>query len=181
MYIVQWILGAILILSSLGVILAPKPVHSALSFLLSLLTLATIYLQLSAQFIAIMQILVYAGAILVIFMFVIVLFQDAHQQISKYEPQSIRPFLIASAIAFVIAFIFLATQLTGISTNKQLPGNFGTVQALGKALYLDYFFPFEAVTLLFLVAIVGALYIAKKPSKITTETQRHREIHRDGG
>ena len=70
--LVQWFVCSLLIISSLGVILLPKPVHASLSFLLSLLLLAALYLELSAHFIAVLQVFVYAGAILVIFMFVII-------------------------------------------------------------------------------------------------------------
>jgi NADH-quinone oxidoreductase subunit J len=159
----QWILGVILVLSSLGVILVRKPVHACLSFLLTLLTLATLYLQLSAEFIAVIQILVYAGAILVIFMFVIVLFQDAHQKIEEEQPKSSKILLSIAGIAFALALVFLAKQLIGlVSISEELPVDFGTVQAIGKALYVDFFFPFEAIVMVFLVAIVGALYIGKK-------------------
>lgn len=159
----QWILGALLILSSVGVLLSRKPIYASLSFLLSLLVLATIYLELSAQFIAAMQILVYAGAILVIFVFVVVLFQDAHQDIEQHEPKS-QPLLLALAIAsFLVTLLFLVPHfMDPMPLKSTLPKDFGLVQGLGQALYLDFFFPFEAVVLLFLVAIVGALYIAKK-------------------
>src|ERR1700722_5601894 len=96
--IVQWILGSLLIFSSLGVILAKKPVHSCLAFLLTLFITAVLFLFMSAQFIAIMQILVYAGAILFIFMYAIVLFQDADQQIDKFQAKSSRMLLIVSAL-----------------------------------------------------------------------------------
>jgi len=161
--IAQWIIGFILVLSSLGVIVSKKPVHSSLSFLLTLLALACLYLQLSASFIAIMQILVYAGAILVIFMFVVVLFQDAYLKIEKTLPKSNRLFLIATTLAFVIGVGFLGRSLFGLSSPETtLTAGYGSVQALGHALYLDFFFPFEAVILIFLVAIVGALYIGRK-------------------
>lgn len=159
----QWILGFFLILSSLGILLLPKPVHASLSFLVTLLALAGLFLQLSAQFIAVMQILVYAGAILVIFMFVIVLFQDAYAQIARYEAQSTRLLLIAAACAFIIALLFLGSRLIHLPpSNKQLPVGFGYVETLGTALYLDFFFPFEAVIFIFLIALVGALYIGKR-------------------
>lgn len=161
--VVQWMLGIVLILSSLGVVLFRKPVHSSLAFLLTLLTLATLYLQLSAQFIAVMQVLVYGGAILVLFMFVIVLFQDAYQQISQVEGQSMPLFLFSSAAAFILALIFFGWKFAGLSQSvKNLPEGYGSAEALGKALYVDFFFPFEAVTLLFLIAAIGTLYIAKK-------------------
>lgn len=159
----QWILGIILVLSSLGVILVRKPVHACLCFLLTLLALAALYLQLSADFIAVMQVLVYAGAILVIFMIVIVLFQDAHQQISRFPAQSSPILLFCGAAAFVLGLLVLGRRLTGLNASVDaLPVGFGSAQTLGQALYVDFFFPFEAVILLFLIALIGSLYIAKK-------------------
>lgn len=160
---VNGILGFILILSSLGVIVLRKPVHASLSFLLTLLMLAVFYLQLSAQFISVMQVLVYAGAILVIFMFVIVLFQDAYKQIALHEPKSSPLLLFIAGGLFLGILIFLGTQFIQLPpVTAAVPEGFGTVQSLGQALYVDFFFPFEAVTLLFLVAVVGALYIGRK-------------------
>jgi NADH-quinone oxidoreductase subunit J len=159
----QWIFGVILILAAIGVVLLRKPIYASLSFLLSLLMIAGFYLQFSAEFIAVMQILVYAGAILVIFIFVIVLFQDAHQQLARFEPKSQPQFLAFAGIAFVLALGFFGAQLIHLNHfERPLPEGFGSAQSIGQALYLDFFFPFEAVILLFLVAIVGTLYIAKK-------------------
>lgn len=159
---IEAILGSVIILSSLGVILLKKPVHACLSFLLTLLTLATLYLELSAEFISVMQVLVYAGAILVIFMFVIVLFQDAYLKISENAAGSL-PFLIAlAATGFAAAILVFASQLTALSAGGALPQGYGSVESLGRILYIDFFFPFEAVILLFLVALVGAVYVAKK-------------------
>lgn len=161
--LIQWILGTLLIASSLGVITTKKPVHSSLYFLFALMMLALYYLQLSAELIAVMQILVYAGAILVIFMFVIVLFQDAHEQVERFSPKSKTALLLLSAGLFVVALLIIGKDLVGLRESKiPLPQGFGMVEPLGKALYLDFFFPFEAVTLLFLVAVVGALFIGKK-------------------
>jgi NADH-quinone oxidoreductase subunit J len=159
----QSLISAALILSSIGVISVRKPIHASLFFLLTLLMLAALYLQLSAQFIATMQILVYAGAILVLFVFVMVLFQDAHKQLSELQPQS-SPTLLWSAASFFSLMLILFGKLLIDHTpmTKNLPENFGTVQTLGKALYIDFFFPFEAASILFLVAVVGALYIGKK-------------------
>lgn len=169
----QWILGVILIMSSLGVILAPKPVQASLSFLLTLLTLAALYLQLSAEFIAVMQVLVYAGAILVIFMFVIILFQDAHQQLARFQSRSTPALLLIAASAFILLLAFYAIQLFGLSpAQAETFTGFGTVESLGKALYIDFFFPFEAVILVFLVAVIGALYIGKKEKTIRVSPEK---------
>lgn len=159
----EWILGSILILSSFGVILTKKPVHSCLYFLLTLLTLATIYLQLSAEFVGVMQILVYAGAILVIFMFVMVLFQDAHDKILKIKPKSAPVLLAFGGILFLLSLLLFGKDLLHLPSEVRTPSSgFGTVESLGKALYVDFFFPFEALLLLFLIASIGALYIGKK-------------------
>ena len=159
----QLILGLMLILSSIGVIALKNPVHASLSFLMTLLVLATIYLQLNAQFISIMQILVYAGAILVLFMFVIILFQDAHKQLLRFVPQSNKTLISIACLLISLTLclsLFSFYDLTAAPFH--LKEGYGTVQSLGKALYTDFFFPFEAVTLLFLVASVGSLYIGKK-------------------
>lgn len=163
--LILWILGAILILSSLGVILLHKPVHASLSFLLTLLMLATLYLQLSASFIAVMQILVYAGAILVLFMFVIILFQDAHEQLDQFKPQSNAILLWTTSSLFLFILAAIGSQFLPLNPIKSdLPETYGSVQNLGRDLYIDFFFPFEAIVLLFLIAVVGSLYIAKKRS-----------------
>lgn len=159
----ELVLSAFLLLSALGVILVRKPVHACLSFLASLLLLAIWFLQESAHFIAIMQILVYAGAILVIFMFVIILFQDAYLQISRLKASSTPLLLEFAGLSFVLLFIYFGIQLIElIKGPSSLPEGFGTVQALGKAIYTDYFFPFEAVIPLFLVAVIGAFTIGRK-------------------
>jgi len=159
----QWFLGFLLVFSSIGVLLARKPVHASLSFLLTLMSLAGLYLQLDAQFIAVMQVLVYAGAILVIFMFVIILFQDAYHKIDLLESQSSRPLLIFSVVSFLFTLGLLGNALRYLTPSQRtVPKDFGMVESLGKALYVDFFFPFEAVILLFLVALIGALYIAKR-------------------
>jgi NADH-quinone oxidoreductase subunit J len=161
--IAQWILGIVIVMASLGTILSKKPVHSSIFFLLTLFTLAVFYLQLAAQFIAVMQVLVYAGAILVIFMFVMVLFQDSYQQIHLFPPKSSPQLLFAAAGCFLVTIFLLGKSLIDfVPINPKLPTDFGTTQHLGQVLYIDFFFPFEAVILLFLVAVVGSLYIAKK-------------------
>lgn len=162
----QWIISFILILASIGVITVRKPIHSSLCFLLTLLMLAALYLELSAPFIAVMQVIVYAGAILVIFVFVIVIFQDAHAQINQFKPQSSSFLISFAACTFALALAWLGYRFYGVSqTQESLPANYGTVQTLGHALYVDYFFPFEAIVLLFLVAVIGSLYIGKKELK----------------
>lgn len=160
--LVDAVLGGLLILSSLGTILFRQPVHACLSFLLSLLLLSAIYVSLSAEFIGVMQVLIYAGAILVLFMFVIVLFQDAHSELHKYLPKSSKALAITAAAIFTTSMLLFEWQIKDVETTKPLKENYGTVQSLGNDLYDDFFFPFEAMLPLFLVAIVGSVYIARR-------------------
>lgn len=159
----HYFLAALLILFAIGVITIKKPVYSALCFLATLLILSAYYLELSAEFIAAMQILVYAGAILVVFMFVMILFQDAYQKISHVPGKSSSALLSMAGASFIGALGFIAHKLLGLQDgNATLPNDFGTAQSLGRSLYIDFFFPFEAVVVIFLIACVGALYIGKK-------------------
>jgi NADH-quinone oxidoreductase subunit J len=160
---VQIVLGTLLMASSLGTVLAKKPIHATLSFLCSLIVLAAMYLQLSAEFIAVMQVLVYAGAILVLFMFVIVLFQDAHDDVYRHRAKSSIYLIYAAIAALGACLLYVGFDLAraAMSTESIQP-EFGSVKAIGQDLYLNFFFPFEAVILLFLIAAVGALYVGKK-------------------
>jgi len=159
----EWLLGVFLIGSALGVILAKNPILSLLSFLFSLFVLAVTYFQLAAQFIAVMQILVYGGAILVIFCFVMILFQDAEKEIRKVKEKSRGPFLLFAGLAFFLALFFLAQNVGGLKPlSRNLPEDFGMAEGVGRAIYIDFFFPFEAVIVLFLVALIGAFYMGKK-------------------
>lgn len=161
--LIEYILGFVLLSSAIGVLLLRQPVHACLSFLLTLFSLSGLYFELSSQFVGVMQILVYAGAILVLFMFVIVLFQDAHQNIASLPAQTPRLFADVSALLFLATLMYLGKNLMHVTMEKkEVDAGYGSVESLGKALYIDYFFPFEAVILLFLVAVVGAIYIAKK-------------------
>jgi NADH-quinone oxidoreductase subunit J len=163
---IEWILACVLIASAFGTILLRQPVHACLSFLLTLLSLATFYVQLSAPFIGVMQILVYAGAIMVIFMFVIVLFQDAHAKIHLLKELSAPLLIYVALAATVIALGFLGNAFIGFEPAlRPLPKGYGTVQSLGQVIYTDFFFPFEAIIVLFLVAVMGALYIARREKR----------------
>ncbi|CRX38951.1 NADH-quinone oxidoreductase subunit J [Estrella lausannensis] len=161
--ILEAFLGLILIFSSLGVILAKKPVYSCLFFLLTLLTLATLYIELFTEFIGLLQVLVYGGAILVLFMFVIVLFQDAHEQIVNLPAMSSYPLLFMGGISLIGAFSYFCYRIFGFENpREEVREGFGSIHSIGKTLYLDYFFPFEVASLMILVALIGALYIGRK-------------------
>ncbi|MFV0339593.1 MAG: NADH-quinone oxidoreductase subunit J [Parachlamydiaceae bacterium] len=162
--ILDGILGVLLLISALGTVFLKQPVHSCLSFLVSLLALSAIYVTLSAEFIGVMQVLIYAGAILVLFMFVIVLFQDAHHEVYRFLPRSPKLLMLTALIAFGLALLFFEWEVRDVQTKDGLTAGYGRVESLGRDLYLQYFFPFEAMLPLFLAAIVGSVYIARRRS-----------------
>lgn len=162
----QWFFGAILLLASLGVITTRTPVYASLSFLLAVLSMSALFFQLQAEVIGMMQLLVYGGATMVVFMFIIVLFQDAHKHINDFLPQSYPLLLCSACVAFVAMVFVLCNALKGlVQHEREIADGFGYAKPLGEELYTKYFFPFEAVSLIFLVALIGALYIAKKSNE----------------
>jgi len=111
-----------------------KPVHASLSFLLTLLTLAVIYLQLSAQFISVMQILFMPAPSLCCFMFVIILFQDAHEQIEQYKPQSAVWLIFWCHHDFFTDTAFLGHTVAGLPPSKaSLPEGIWNGAVVGKS------------------------------------------------
>lgn len=163
--IIEIVLALLLTLSACGVVLFKQPVHSCLSFLSTLVFLSALYVLLSAEFIAVMQVLIYAGAILVLFIFVTVLFQDAHAQLNLLHPKTSKLQILLSCLLFTFAMFFFEWQIQALASAVNLKEGYGTVQNLGRDLYVDFFFPFEAVALIFLIALVGSIYIAKREDK----------------
>lgn len=162
----QWILTIFLIAAALGVILTKKPVYAGISFLMALLILSALYMGMAAQFVGIMQVLIYAGAILVIFMFVIILFQDAHREIERTAPRANRFLSWGALLGFCAAAFYLSWVWIELPAAKE--GSLDTLsslRALGKTLYIDFFFPFEAIILLLLTALIGTVYIAKRENR----------------
>lgn len=153
----------VILIGAVGVIAATKPVHSCLSFLLTLLGLATLYIEMHATFIGVMQIIVYGGAIMVTFMFVMVLFQDAHAQIDKNAPRTSSLLTYVSIGSVLMSLTLAGYQLVGLTSEAvSSEAQFGSTEQIGRALYTVWAFPFEAMVVVFLVALVGSLYIGKK-------------------
>jgi NADH-quinone oxidoreductase subunit J len=152
------------IIASLLVITRKNPIHSALFMVLTLLCVAMLYLLLYSQFIAIIQIVVYAGAIAMLIVFVIMLLD------LEEELRSGLKLLYSKVIGSVLAVLFLcgiiysvaATSLTGkvgSYTPEKVSAN---VKAVGEILFTQYLFPFEIVSVLLVAAIIGAVILSKK-------------------
>lgn len=143
-----------------GVIASRPPVRSALSLLLVLGSLAVLYLLLAAQFIAALQVIIYAGAIVVLFLFVIMLL---HARTGEARTEKLRG---QRALAYVLAAGFLAAvgavlRTRPVSELGAAPEGFGTAQAVGRSLFTSYVLPFELASIVLLVGIIAAVVIGR--------------------
>lgn len=156
------LLAVIAIASALGMVLNKSTVNSALMLVINLVTLSGIYLLLNAQFLALIQILVYAGAIMVLFLFVIMLLNvdDEQSLFSKFRLKYFLSFILGSVIFAQILYSIggVTDMLPQISSDML---QIGTVEAVGDVLYTDYLFTFEMTAILLTAAVVGALMIAQ--------------------
>lgn len=164
----------IVIASALMVIVNRHPIYSALYLVLTFLGLAGFYLQLSASFIAAVQVIVYAGAIMVLFLFVIMLLGEDKPLPGegKFGMQKWLGALFALCLVAEIGYLVVRTapaSASGTSTPPQVPTvgsgeltNFGSVQAIGTTLFTDYVFAFEATSVLLLIAMIGVVALAKR-------------------
>ncbi|HEV2581074.1 MAG TPA: NADH-quinone oxidoreductase subunit J [Ktedonobacteraceae bacterium] len=167
------VLAVASVASALGVILFRNAVHSALSLILTLLFLALFYLQLGAMFIAIVQILIYAGAIMVLFLFVVTML--ASEARDTEMPDRI-PWQrgIAAGLGLILVGALSYLLFTGASIDSSAKASGansllqavatrgGDAQAFGYALFHGFAFPFEVTSLLIVVAILGAMVLGRK-------------------
>ena len=157
-----YFLAIMAVVSAIAVITRRNPVHAALSLIVTLLSLAGFYLMLYAPFVAGVQIVLYAGGIMVLFLFVIMLV-NLEQNIREYQFN--KQWLVGTVAALALGALLLFVYQRGSDifprTYAPLIESQNT-QQIGIALYGQYMFPFEIASLLLLVAIVGAVVMAKK-------------------
>lgn len=168
--ILFWLLSAMAIGCALGVILSRNPVKSVLFLIATFFAISGHYVLMNAQFLAIVNIIVYAGAIMVLFLFVIMLMNlntDA-------EPQKSRIIQMAAIVSGGALFLVLIAALKTVDQTGQnlidASGKIGLIHHLGMVLFNDYVLPFELSSVLFLSAMIGAMVIGKKEKTVTEET-----------
>jgi NADH-quinone oxidoreductase subunit J len=162
--VVFYFLAVLAAFSAVMMILQRNPVNSALYLILNFFCLGGLYLTLNAQFIAMVQVLVYAGAIMVLFLFVIMLLNLGDDRRLR-EHLGLRMYLgIGFSVALVLEllFIFLFRSSNSAVQQSANAAEMGTVEYVGKVLFTRFLFPFEVTSLLLLAAIVGAVILAKK-------------------
>ena len=159
------IFAVIAIASALNILLQRNPLYSALSLIGTLLSLSALYLTVHAQFIAAVQIVVYAGAIMVLFIFVIMLLNVPKDQPQLEKQKGLRYLAIPFA-GLMIAEMFYVLRPIRLTTLPIQPGNadqaVGTTWSVGTALFTDYLLPFEVTSVLILMALVGAMVLARR-------------------
>jgi NADH-quinone oxidoreductase subunit J len=160
--ILFWFFSVLGLAGGIGLILNRNPVHAALSLILNFFSIAGLYLSLEAEFLAVIQILVYAGAIMVLFLFVIMLLNlNKDTQESPFTFARVAAWILG--LAFAVEMIVVFKQGLGEGGGK-FEGQFGgaTVDAVGEAMMTKYIFPFEMISVVLIAALVGAIVIAKK-------------------
>jgi len=160
--ILFWVLSVLALFSALMMITSKNPVHSVLWLIVTFFSISGHYILLNAQFLAIVNIIVYAGAIMVLFLFVIMLMNMN----KSTEPQKNRWVKFAGGIAGGCLLLILVAALKDsevkLKYTEVKTGDIGLIRNLGKELFTTYVVPFEISSILFLSAMVGAVVIGKK-------------------
>ena len=151
--------------AALLVIVQRHAVYSALFLIITMGALAGIYIMLDAHFVWVIQVIVYAGAIMVLFLFVIMLL-DIRREQDPWAPPDRGRILVALLLSLVLLVelgMAVVQRLTLPPTGgPPASGNFGTTMTVGRLLFTDFLFPFEITSIILLVAMVGAMVLAKK-------------------
>ncbi len=146
---------------AVGVVSFRQPIRSVLSLVVVMLALSVLFLLLSAQFLFVVQIIVYAGAVMVLFLFVIALFGPA-RELARTRLR----FQTGLSVLFVVALLGLIwAMLQGIQYRQPETTDlsvFGTVQSIAVGLFTTYLYPFELTSILLLVAAIGAIYLSRR-------------------
>ncbi len=162
------VLSLIAIASALGMLFSRNAVYSALYLVLNFVTVAVFFLLLGAPFIAMVQITVYAGAIMVLFLFVIMLLGTDELPKSQVLPWQ-RPLAIGLSVILFLEAAYLLVSKSRPVGDVLPPGDsvdtLENLRQLGNMLFTDYLLPFEVVSILLLVAMVGAIVLTKKERK----------------
>mgnify|MGYP001397995164 FL=1 len=153
------------IISALFVVLNRNPVYSAVMLVLCFFSIATLYLLLEAYFVAVLEIIIYAGAIMVLFLFVIMLL-DLGREAALPKLKILDKALSLFLVVIIFLGILTLTMWDGGDLHQTLnPSSVGDITAVGKALFTDFLLPFEVASLLLLVALIGTVFLAKRRVK----------------
>lgn len=160
------------LVGALGVIVSRNPVHSALMLVMTLFGVAVLFLAQEAHFLAAVQVIVYAGAIVVLFLFVIMLLGVDHIENLTEEPlRGQRPAAVVLGLVAMAQLVFLGgAQWASGATAVAGPadGTAGNVESLARSLFTRYLYAFELTSVLLVIAVVGAVLLAKRQPAVTS-------------
>jgi NADH-quinone oxidoreductase subunit J len=160
------VLGTLALAGGFGLILSRNPIYALLYTLLSMFAIAGLFLTLQAEFLAVVQVIVYAGAIMVLFLFVINLLNLTTEDVDpiKYDFRTILSMVLGLGFLLELLVAFRGTEKLKYDPSVVAGFSYGKVEPIGYALMTDYVFPFEMISVILLVALMGAVIIAKKYS-----------------
>ena len=164
--ILFFVLAAIAIVAAISMLISKNAIYSAMFLVLNFITIAIIYLLLNAAFIAMVQVTVYAGAIMVLFLFVIMLL--GAEQVEKGKSIAWQPplaILLAGLLVLEFAYILFSREQGLLEAFKVIPAGFGGPGSIGTLLFDRYLIPFEVTSILLLIAMVGAIILTRKERK----------------
>lgn len=173
MSIIFWLAAVAAVLLGIGVITARHPVHSAIALVGNLISLAVLFLLLQAEFLAIVEVLVYAGAVMVLFLFVITLLTSGKASIREtIRAQEGLQFQLPSSIGLGILFLALVAvaflkRLPIGAAPANVPAGFGSIGQFGSVLFTQYLLPFEATAVLLLIAVIGVVVLGRQHGERT--------------
>jgi NADH-quinone oxidoreductase subunit J len=182
--IVFYVFAAVLVLAALGVILARNPVHCALLLVLCFIASAVIWLLLQAEFLGIALILVYVGAVMVLFLFVVMMLdvnvEELRQGIAGYWPVAVA---VAGFVIFAILNVIVVKHLGGVTFKvaADMPAGYSNTSALGTAIFTRYAYPAQLAAVILLIASVAAIVLTLrhrpglKPQDIAAQVAVRRE------
>jgi NADH-quinone oxidoreductase subunit J len=157
--------GAVALLAALNVVAQKKVFYSAISLIICLCAVAALYMILESPFIAAVQIIVYAGAIMVLFVFVIMLLDPFSAAVLRDKRKSLRYFAVLLGVVMLAALLpFLESYNPARAPMNIDAAGVGSVKHLGQVLFSEYLLPFELTSVLILVAIIGVVVLAKRQS-----------------
>ena len=156
-----YIFAALTVIGSIIVVSHKNPVASAISMVLTFFFTAVLFVLLRAQFIAAIQVLVYAGAIIVLFLFT-VMFLNIKEEALEFDSKNIAKKITFLVIIVAVAGYFASKLTLKLTSPAIISDDFGTVQGVGRLLFTDYLLPFELTSVLILAAIIGVVSIARR-------------------
>ncbi|MEN3930761.1 NADH-quinone oxidoreductase subunit J [Microvirga sp. W0021] len=180
-----YLFSCVAVASAAVVVTARNPVHSVLFLILAFVNAAGLFILLGAEFLAMLLVIVYVGAVAVLFLFVVMMldvdFQELRKGSKKYVPigMLIGVIFLVELILVVSAWVIDPATVTGVATTKAAVSGLTNTEALGHVLYTDYVYFFEAASLILLIAMIGAIMLTHRERENVKRQNISEQVARD--